>query len=63
MLGLLDGVADVDSLVRMDMLEILRHIEGNGVKHMARTVILQFEFYMLHILSDKFARSEVKDIA
>lgn len=57
------GVAYVNRLVRMDMLEILRHIEGDRIYHMAGAVVFKFQLDMLHIFAHELTGAEIKHVA
>ena len=47
----------------MYMLEILRHVECDGVDDMARAVVLKLKLDMLEILAYEFGGSEVEHMA
>ena len=54
-----DGVADVEWLTGMDMVEVFCHIEGDAVDDASRCVIDKFEFDMLEFAAYEFASAVV----
>ena len=47
----------------MDVFEILAHVEGYAVEHLARGIVHYFELDMLELVAYKTARAEVSDTA
>ena len=60
---LLDGIADVDGLMGMDMLEVCSRIECDGGNHPACAVVFEFELYVLEVLAYEFRSAEVEDVS
>ena len=60
---LFDGVADVEGFARLDVVEILLHIERNAVDNRPRRVVDEFEFDVLEVFAHEFAGAEVHNVA
>ena len=54
-----DGVADVEWITGMDMVEVFCHIEGDAVNDASRRVIYKFEFDVLEFAPHEFASTVV----
>ena len=63
MLVLLDGVANIEGLAGMDVVEVPRHIEGYAVDYLARGVIDQLQLDVLQVLAHQHASAKVLDVA
>lgn len=59
MLVFLNGIADIEWLARMDVLEVLGHIEGDAIYNTPGGIIDQFELDVLKIATNEATRSEI----
>lgn len=60
---ILDGVADVEPLAGMDVVEEVGLVEGDAVEDLAGGVIHQFELDMFELSADKLGGAEVHHVA
>ena len=50
-----NGIAYVERLTRVYMVEIAAEVEGNAIEHLARSVVDQFEFDVFQMFANQFA--------
>ena len=57
-----DGVADVEWLALLNIVEIFRHIKANAIHNLIALTIYQLKLDMLHFATNNFAGTEIKHI-